>query len=118
MKMRPETMDALTAAAIARSREKIVAALRQSLPDETSKCTAAQLHALCDRGITRAAEYGLDTEHSVYVYVAAMLLYGEDFDTNRRSAWSREILTDNGVDADVKVQAIQLHIAMDKNKRV
>ena len=44
----------------------------------------------------------------MYVFIAAMLAYGEDFDTNPQTKWSREILSDKNMDQDMKALLLQL----------
>ena len=118
MRLRSHTVAAFVDAALDRARDRIVAALRQTLPGDTSHVTVETLQALCDYGITRAAVYGLDTERSIYVYVAAMVLYGEQFDTNPRLPWAPEILNGEIIDQEVISKGLELQIAIDKGKRI
>ena len=118
MRLRAHTVEALSAAAFSRARARIVDALRQSLPAETARYTHLDFEAFCELGVSRARDYGLDTERGAYVYLAAMILYGEDFDIDPRLSRIRAMLENRVVDQEVKGKAIELELALDTGRRV
>jgi hypothetical protein len=111
--IRSEQSDALRRSALAPTREKFIVILKRKLPNQTSRQSDAALHTLCDTGILKASQYGIGTEYNVYIYIATMLLLGQDFDTNPKTAWSREILGDAHMHQDVKAKLLELRVLMD-----
>jgi len=118
MKLRKHTVEALAAARWDQAIDKILAALRESLPRVAARYRDDDLRPLCDLAIQRAGYYGLDSEHAAYVYAAAMLLYGDDFDLDPRFSRVKSILEDRVVDPVVKVKALEVEIAVDPGQRV
>lgn len=116
LRIRTKSMDAFRSGGIAAARRKIVAALRESRPVETARYGPAELEALCDRGILRADRYDIGTEYNVYVFVGAMLVFGEDFDTNERTKWSRDVLNDAHVDENAKATLLEMRILLETER--
>src|SRR3954469_1912443 len=111
--IRDEQVNALKDAALRPVRQKFISLLRSKLPEHASRHSDAALDALCDKGIARAASYGLQTEYNVYVFIAVSLVLTEDFDTNPATAWSEEILRDQRMAEDVKAKLLELRVLMD-----
>jgi hypothetical protein len=112
------SLSALSTAAREPARSKLIAALRQSLPNETARYKPDELEIYCDRGISEARQYGFDTEYGAYVYVAAMLVYNEGFDRDPRLSRVHEVLRSNVVDQQMKAKALELQIAIDSGTRI
>lgn len=112
LKIRSEQSEALRRNALKPVRDKFIAILRRNLPDQTARQSDATLHALCDKGIMKASSYGIGTEYNVYVFIAAMVVLGEDFDRSEKTAWSREILGDARVHEDVRSKLLELRTLM------
>lgn len=113
LKIRSEQSEALRKSALKPVREKFIAILRRKLPEQTARQSDAALHTLCDKGIVKATGYGIGTEYNVYVFIAAMVVLGEDFDRNEKTAWSREILNDVRMHQDSKAKLLELRVLMD-----
>jgi hypothetical protein len=111
--IRKEQFDALRRSALQPVREKFISLLRTKLPRHTAPLSDDSLHALCDKGVVKASGYGLHTEYNVYVFTAAMLVIGENFDRNPATAWSQEILRDRMMEEDIKAKLIELRVFMD-----
>jgi hypothetical protein len=111
------SLEALSTVARERARPKLIAALRQSLPSETARYIPDELEIYCDRGISRAGQYGFDAEYSAYVYVATTLVYGQDFDRDPRCSRLHSILRAD-VDQQVKAKALDLQVAIDSGRRI
>jgi hypothetical protein len=112
LKIRSEQSEALRKNALRPVREKFIAILRRNLPDQTARQSDTALHALCDRGILKASGYGIGTEYNVYIFIAAMVLLGEDFYRSEKTAWSREILADVRVEENVRSRLLVLRTLM------
>jgi hypothetical protein len=64
-----------------------------------------QLRELIQDGIKRAAGYGITTQRDVCKFIDLMIVFGRDFDTDRRNAWAHEILRRDN-DPRSKVRAL------------
>lgn len=114
--IRPEVAHNFREKAVGESRGKIVSALQADLPDVTAAYSDAQMHAVVDYGMERGDWYGFHSEHSVYMFSAALLLYGGDFDVNPKYTWTRELLDDTEMDEDVKVKVLEMRISADTGR--
>jgi hypothetical protein len=56
-------------------------------------------------GIRRAAHYGFKAKRDVCKYIDLMIVFGRDFDTDKRHRWAAEILT-RRVEPGWKMQAL------------
>ena len=117
-KIPKEQSDSIREQTVAGSRRKIMAALCESLPDVAGTMPETQLKGVVDRGIDKADDYGMGSEHGTYCYCAASLLYGESFDQDPNLGWNREILDDETMDDDVKSSLIGLRIKMDHGREI
>lgn len=113
-----EQLDAFRENAVAEPRRKIVAEIERVLPDESARYGHERLISLVDRAIDKADAYGMGSERGTCIYSEAMLLFGEDFDTNSSTAWSRDVLTNPTLDGRIKSRLIALRIRMETGKRV
>ena len=111
-------LDVFRENAVAEPRRKIVAEIERVLPEESARLGHEKLKKLVDRNIEKADSYGLGSERGTCTYCEAALLYGEDFDTNPKTAWSRDVLPDLSMSPDAKWRLIRLRILMDTGKRV
>jgi len=116
--IRREQVDAFRERAVAEPRRKIVAEIERVLPEESARLGYRKLVAFVDRNIEKADSYGLGSERGICTYCEAALLYGEDFDTNPKTAWSRDVLPDPKIDGRRKSDLLALRIRMDTGKLV
>ena len=116
--IRKDQVDVFRERAVAEPRRKIVAEIERVLPEESARGGHDKLVALVDRNIEKADSYGLGSERGTCTYCEAALLFGEDFDTNPKVTWNREVLADPKMDGKVKSRLIALRIRMDTGKRV
>jgi hypothetical protein len=56
-------------------------------------------------GIQRAKVYGIKSRRDVCKYIDLMIVFGRDFDTNKRTGWAREILKRPGK-SEAKVKSL------------
>lgn len=82
-KIRPEQIATMRWELLRSQRELFVARLQQRLPHRAEKLALEQLHHLCDFAIDKANGYEMTSIESVYVFVAATLILGRDFDLAR-----------------------------------
>jgi hypothetical protein len=64
-----------------------------------SQCTAAgepRLQEMVQYGIQRAAVHGVTAKRDVCKYIDLMIVFGRDFDTDKRSRWAGDILRQRG----------------------
>jgi hypothetical protein len=118
LRIRKEQLDVFRENAVAGPRRKIVAEIERALPEDSARLGHRQLVALVDRNIEKADSYGLGSERGTCTYCEAALLYGEDFDRNPRTAWSRDVLPVDRMDQEVKWKLLILRIQMDHGKYV
>ena len=97
---------------------RIVAELRSKLSDLVATTSDAQLKHLCDLGATKSLTYGITTEHNVYRFIAAMLFFGKDFDTDPKLVWTKDFLFDPQIEEDHKARLLELRIAIDTGRGV
>jgi hypothetical protein len=117
-RIRPELMRAFREQAFKESIARIAGALREKLPEETERYGPGELEFLCDRAIDRAEQYGIGTEYNVYLFTAAMIVYGETFDTDNRTRWCHQSLRNKRVDEDIKAGLLRLHILADTGREL
>ncbi len=66
--------------------------LNKFFPGQCEAAGEEQIRATIQYGVKRAASYGITTERDVCKYIDLMVVFGRDFDEDRRFAWTRDIL--------------------------
>lgn len=117
-RIRKEQSQAFRESAVAEPRRKIVAEIERALPEDAARLGHDALVKLVDRNIEKAHSYGMGSERGTCTYCEAALLFGEDFDTNPKTAWSRDVLPDPKIEGRRKSDLLALRIRMDTGKRV
>ena len=72
--------------------EWMLAHLRQFFPQQSSAMGESRLREAIQYGIERAATYDVTTRRDVCKYIDLMIVFGRDFDTDKRFPWAGEIL--------------------------
>ena len=72
--------------------EWMLAHLKIFFPQQCAAAGNQQLLEMVQYGIKRAAVYGFTAKRDVCKYIDLMILFGRDFDTDKRSRWAGEIL--------------------------
>lgn len=80
--------------------------LRTAFPERLQDIPEAELLAMIQGGIDKAAAYGVELEDDVERYVEYMVPYGSDFDTNPQTAWAGEILRTEHLDGSAKIASL------------
>ena len=70
--------------------------LRKFFPKQCAALGELQLRETIGHGIRRAAHYGITAKRDVCKYIDLMIVFGRDFDSDKRFRWAREILDRQG----------------------
>jgi hypothetical protein len=70
----------------------MLAHLKRFFPRQCAVAGDQRLREMVQYGIQRAAVYGITAKRDVCKYIDLMIVFGRDFDTDRRSRWAGEIL--------------------------
>lgn len=90
--IRPEQMKVLSQEEVRKYVERVAVHLRKYFPRQCDAQGEAQLRDTIQRGIRRAAGYGIITQREVCKFIHLMIVFGRDFDTDQRYPWAEEIL--------------------------
>jgi hypothetical protein len=90
-KVRREEKEAAREAALREFEDWVVAHVERCLPDRWTVLGETGVREVIRLGIERAAAHGIEAERDVCKLVDLMLVFGVDFDSERR--WAREILS-------------------------
>lgn len=108
-RIRPEQVATMRWELLQPHRETLVATLQQRLPHRAGKLTPEQLHQLCDFGIERANGYDMTSMDTVYVFIAATLVFGRDFDRARDREWIDAIFGEPFLEEDERAAMLIEH---------
>jgi hypothetical protein len=90
--IRKEQMAAFARAETKKFEDRMVIHLNKFFPRQCKALGEAELRETIRYGIKRAAAYRITTERDVYKYIDLMIVFGRDFDTDRRFPWAGKIL--------------------------
>lgn len=94
LKIRDEQIRALGLHSKEQFVHRAMAHLREHFPDPFQTMRHSDLRSLCDHGIERAGSYGIESQRDLCKYLSLMVVFGRDFDTDRRLPWAVETLND------------------------
>jgi hypothetical protein len=66
--------------------------LKKFFPRQCTMAGDTRLREMVQHGIERAAGYGLTAKRDVCKYIDLLIVFGRDFDTDRRYRWASDIL--------------------------
>ena len=104
--IRTQQMAVFARAETKKFEDRVLIHLEKFFPAQCKALGESKLREMIRYGIKRAAAYGIATEREVYKYVDLMLVFGRDFDTDKRWPWAGEILRHPRGPA-AKIQALQ-----------
>jgi hypothetical protein len=87
--------------------------LKKFFPRQCAAAGDRRLREMVQHGIQRAAAYGITARRDVCKYIDLMIVFGRDFDTDRRSLWAGEILAKRrnpGVKMQTLLQAAKVRL--------
>jgi hypothetical protein len=99
-------------------REKFVARLRARLPRRAAPYTDEQLHIFCDLGITKANGRDMTSMDTVFTFIAAMLVMGQDFDIDPGKPWLRDVFGDPFMDQRERAILLQFRVRMETREDI
>lgn len=73
---------------------------------------AGRLRALVVDGMAAAETFGLHGDEDVEPFLHCRVIYGEEFPDGDDDDWAREVLEDEGIDADDKALRLEAQVAM------
>ena len=108
MEFRAAQMEVLSAGAVARFEEEVLADLRASFPDLFAARGDEAARALVHEARTRAQEHGFSSEAQVAQYLGIAFVLGAHFDTDEALPWAAKILADPALaDPDVRIERLE-----------
>jgi hypothetical protein len=72
--------------------DRMLIHLNKFFPRQCAALGEPKLRETIRDGIKRAAAYRITAERDVYKYIDLMVVFGHDFDTDKRFPWAGEIL--------------------------
>jgi hypothetical protein len=106
LRIRREQMEALHEEARRQYLLRVARELADAFPGRLGKLDPAARRALVEKGIAKAAGYGIDEEEDVRAFLDRMARHGEDFEHSKELSWTREILDDKALDGTAKMDEI------------
>jgi hypothetical protein len=102
LKLRKEQMDSLRDEAFRDPRERILRTLRLEIPEHVGQLSEYQFAGLFADFVERARKYGIQSEHNLYIFIAAALMLDIDFDTKEQAQWVSEHLANDYTSENAK----------------
>ncbi|HEY1219914.1 MAG: hypothetical protein ABSE42_10500 [Bryobacteraceae bacterium] len=93
--------------------EWMLAHLKKFFPVQCAAAGDQRLLEMVRYGIQRAAAHGITAKRDVCKYLDLTIVFGRDFDTDRRTRWAGEILArrrNPGVKMQILLQAAKLRL--------
>ena len=94
--------DAFQENAIAPSRRRLIATLKDSLPEDTQNLTTAELNYVCNQAIEIANRTDIERERNVCFLAGAIILLGNKLKTGECNHFFNYILYNDVFDEDMK----------------
>ena len=103
--IRAEQFEVFSRVDVKKFEEWMIAHLERFFPEQCAVAGEAQLRETIQGGIKRAATYGVTVKRDVCKYIDLMVVFGRDFDTDKRYPWAAEILSERR-NPSAKTQAL------------
>ena len=105
--LRQQHLDAFSEAAKEGFEDRMVSLLYEKFPDECEQLGERGVRRRICTGVERAAQYEIDTEADVAVFIRLMFGISPTFDTDSETAWTAEILQDQELSASERLEQIR-----------
>ena len=92
--------------------ERFSQSLTTTFPHLTQTFPPKLLKQFCYDGINCAVSLNFRSEKNVYIFVAAMLVFGKDFDANEKETWCQDVLRPKPLHEDLASLLLELRIFM------
>jgi hypothetical protein len=90
--IRREQLTVFSELEVRRFEDWTLAHLKSFFPRECTALGDRRLRETVQYGITRARTHGITSRRDVVKYIDLMVVFGRNFDTNKRLRWARDIL--------------------------
>jgi hypothetical protein len=77
--------------------QRVMEHVEEFFPEHYQALDKEQNESLIEYGIERAAQYNINSERDVCLYIDIMLALGPDFDENKKIPWALSILNDDSL---------------------
>ncbi|MBX3411225.1 MAG: hypothetical protein KF708_00805 [Pirellulales bacterium] len=94
-RLRPEHMQAMSQVVRELFDERVMAHLREDLPEIVEGLSDDELRPRIERARRRAKQHGLETQQQAVSYIDTCFLLGDDFEQDRRHLWAARLLRDD-----------------------
>lgn len=98
--IRQEQLAVFSQAEVQKFEDWVLVHLKKFFPGECAAAGDQRLREMIQHGITRSSAYRITSRRDVAKYVDLMIVFGRDFDVDRRLPWAARILrrkTDSGL---------------------
>lgn len=106
LKIRQAQMDSLSEAMLKQFEDRMVMHLRAACPEQTRGMSEPELRDTIRTGMGSAAKYGITSEVDIRRYLECVVVYGQDFDTNPKTAWAGHILNNKELSGTEKMNRV------------
>ena len=103
--MRQAQIAAFSRAELQKFEERMIAHLKQFFPKQCGALPEPQLLQLIQHGIKRASGYKITSERDVCKFIDLMIVFGRDFDADKKLPWAGRILK-NRNSAAFRIQSL------------
>jgi len=104
--LRKDQMEAFSVYMVRNFEKKMLHHLRETFKEQTAARDDASLLGAVQAGIKKSLKYGIEMEDDIRRYLEHMVIYGDEFDTDPKTSWAREILTLQNIDGTAKMNMI------------
>lgn len=107
LKIRQEQMDEFEAIQLDRFVAEALAYLRSVWTEEIEELGEEESDLFIRESISRATEWGIDRERQVLRLLNVSMAMGPEFPDSEEDAWAIDLLEDDDVDDDQKLEALE-----------
>jgi hypothetical protein len=104
--IRKAQMDEFAKYELKRFEDHMVIHLREKLSEKVKDISEDMLRSTVQKGISDSEKYGIKSEDDVERYIDLMFILGRDFDTAESSAWAGEVLKEEAMSPEERLDKI------------
>jgi len=113
LKIRQAQMDSLSEVMLGQFEDRMLRHLRAACPEETQDISEPELRSTIRAGMDSAAKYDITSEVDIRRYLECVVVYGQDFDTNPKTAWAGHILNNKTLSGTEKMNRVDEYALFD-----
>ncbi|HEY1220085.1 MAG: hypothetical protein ABSE42_09955 [Bryobacteraceae bacterium] len=114
--IRPAQFAVLSQWEVQKFEDRTLVHLQKFFPRQCAALGERRLRESIQYGIRRAANYGITARRDVCKYIDLMIVFGRDFDADKRFRWAGEILRGRG-HPGTRMQALIMQAKLRLRKR-